>query len=327
MAASLCAATVSCKGPEAGPQARNGQLQDISLADPAMFFHKGTYYLYGTGGNKTTNQGFVVYTSRDMKSWEGPKGAKNGYALAMGDVFGERGFWAPQVFAHNNKFYMAYTANESIAFAESDSPLGPFTQKEKKALASSVRQIDPYFFIDDDGKKYLYHVRVADGGNRLFVAEIADDFSALKPETLRPCLEATEPWENTEKAKWSVTEGPTILKHKGLYYFIYSANDFRSPNYAVGYAVGKSAVGPFVKAAESPILHRRHVGFNGTGHGDLVTGKEKDLNYVFHTHQSETVVGPRKTAMVKFRFVKKPAGGHDLLKAEEKTFRFLQAGK
>ncbi|MGV3642361.1 MAG: glycoside hydrolase family 43 protein [Adhaeribacter sp.] len=324
MAGCLGAATVSCKAPESAPQAQNSQLQDISLADPAIFFHKGTYYLYGTGGDKTNNQGFVVYTSPDMKSWEGPKGAKNGYALAMGDAFGERGFWAPQVFHHNNKFYMAYTANESIAFAQSDSPLGPFTQQEKKALASSVRQIDPYFFIDDDGKKYLYHVRVADGANRLFVAEIADDFSALKPESLRQVLEADQTWENTENDKWSVTEGPTLMKHNGLYYFIYSANHFRSPNYAVGYAVGKSPLGPFVKAAESPILSRKDVGFNGTGHGDFLIGKGKDLNYVFHTHQSATAIGPRKTAMVKFRFAKDPAGGHDLLKVEPQTFRFLQ---
>lgn len=327
MVGCMTAGAVSCKAPEAAQQASSSQLQDIQLADPAIFFHQGTYYLYGTGGDKTTSQGFVVYTSRDLKSWEGPKGAKNGYALAIGDAFGEKGFWAPQVFHHNNKFYMAYTANENIAIAQSYSPLGPFTQQEKKALAAPVRQIDPYIFLDEDSKKYLYHVRVANGGNRLFVAEIADDFSAIKTETLRQVLEANQTWENTENAKWSVTEGPTVVKHKGLYYFVYSANDFRNPNYAVGYAVAKSPMGPFVKAAESPILSRRNIGFNGTGHGDFVIGKGKDLTYVFHTHQSATAVGPRKTALVKFRFAKGSGGGQDVLKVEEKTFRFLQARK
>ncbi|WP_149273550.1 hypothetical protein [Pareuzebyella sediminis] len=34
---------------------------------------------------------------------------------------------------------------------------------------------------------------------------------------------------------WPVTEGPTVLKHKGLYYLIYSANDFRNPDYPFGF--------------------------------------------------------------------------------------------
>lgn len=68
----------------------------IHLADPTIFFHKGTYYLYGTGA---VNKGFLVYTSRDRKVWEGPKGVKDGFALREEDAFGDRGFWAPQVFS------------------------------------------------------------------------------------------------------------------------------------------------------------------------------------------------------------------------------------
>ena len=48
---------------------------------------------------------------------------------------------------------MAYVANENIAIAESKSPLGPFTQKIKQPLAAPVKQIDPFVFIDSDGKK------------------------------------------------------------------------------------------------------------------------------------------------------------------------------
>jgi beta-xylosidase len=295
---------------------------DMHLADPAMLYHKGVYYLYGTSGSNA-NQGFEVYTSRDRKTWEGPKGSREGYALRKGDAFGQANFWAPHVFYHDNRFYMAYAAEERIAIAVSDSPLGPFTQTKKEALAAPVKQIDPFVFIDDDGKKYLYHVRLS-LGNRLFVARMHDDLSGIIPETLQECLAAEEPWENTARAPWPVAEGPAILRHGNLYYFVYSTNDFRNPDYAVGYAVSGSPFGPWEKYAGNPIISRRNLGWKGTGHGDFVKDKRGNLLYVLHTHHSDDHVSPRKTAILKARFVKDKAGGPDRLVIKEKSFYFPQ---
>src|SRR6185295_16806990 len=97
----------------------------ILFADPTIFYEKGTYYLYGT----SSRNGFLVSTSTDLLNWKDSAGKRDGHALMKGDAFGTTGFWAPQIFPYNNKYYMAYTANEKIAIAESDSPLGPFTQK------------------------------------------------------------------------------------------------------------------------------------------------------------------------------------------------------
>jgi len=78
--------------------------QNIHLADPTIFSDHGSYYLYGTvEGN--ANEGFLVYTSADMKAWKLSK-MNNGYALHKGDVFGTANFWAPQVFYYHKKFYM-----------------------------------------------------------------------------------------------------------------------------------------------------------------------------------------------------------------------------
>lgn len=309
-------AMLACKSASVdSPHAQNMAL-NIYLADPTIFLHEGVYYLYGTGGN--SGDGFMVYTSTDMKHWEGPKGAREGYALRKEDVFGDKGFWAPQVFYYGEKFYMTYTANENIAIAESDSPLGPFIQKEKKSLDAPVKQIDPFVFIDDDGKIYLYHVRLTEG-NRIFVAEMEDDFSGIKPETLRECINASVLWENTQHVPWPVAEGPTILKHKGLYYMIYSANDFRNIDYAVGYAVSDNPLGPWEKYEGNPILSRKHIGENGTGHGDIVKDKQGDLWYVLHTHNSNSEVAPRKTAIVKVRFTQE-----DKLAIDEDSFYYLE---
>jgi beta-xylosidase len=272
----------------------------IRLADPTVFFHKDVYYLYGTVGGDPHN-GFLVYTSTDLKKWK--LSSKNdGYALKKGDAFGTMGFWAPQVFSHDGKFFMAYTANENIAIAVSDSPLGPFTQPNKLPLQAPVKQIDPFVFIDDDGKKYLYHVRLTKG-NRIFVAEMNSDLSSIKPETIKECIEASEGWENTANSKWSVAEGPSILKFNNVYYLFYSANDFRSPDYAVGYATSKSPLGPWVKHEGNPILSKEMVGTNGPGHGDFFSDGN-ELFYVFHTHNSNEKVHFRKTALVPTELVK-----------------------
>jgi xylan 1,4-beta-xylosidase len=302
-------------------QRQTGTENTFMLADPHIYFHEGLYYLYGTA----SNEGFKVYASRDLKNWEGPVGANSGFALKKGDAFGNSRFWAPQVFSSNDKFYMAYAADEHIAIAVSKSPSGPFTQSSGTALRAPVKQIDPFVFFDDDGRKYLYHVRVANGGNRIFVAEMTDDLSGIKTETLKECISATEAWENRAKDKWSVAEGPTLLKHKGLYYLIYSANHFRSPDYAVGYAVSKSPFGPWEKYKGNPILSKKNIGVNGTGHGDLVTDAKGNMFYVFHTHHSDTVVGPRRTALVTISFApESDTTDIDGLKIDERSFRFLE---
>ncbi|MCC9167459.1 glycoside hydrolase family 43 protein [Pontibacter harenae] len=299
---------------------QSGQQKEINLADPTVFLHDGTYYLYGTvEGN--SGEGFLVYTSKDLKNWEGSKGAREGFALRKGDSFGTQGFWAPQVFRYNNKFYMAYTANENIAIATSNSPLGPFTQETLQPLAAPVKQIDPFVFIDDDGKMYLYHVRLQEG-NRIFVAELEDDLSKIKEQTLQECIMATEPWENTANVKWSVAEGPTVLKHKGAYYLTYSANDFRNPNYAVGYAISSRPTGPWLKSTSNPIISTQNIGENGTGHVDIVKDKKGDMFYVFHTHQADSTVGPRKTAVVRISFKENQSKGQDVLTMEPNTFFF-----
>ncbi len=295
----------------------------IQLADPTIYYHNDTYYLYGTSQGDLTAKGlgFLVFTSDDMENWEGPVGKSDGFALTEKNAFGNEGFWAPQVFEYEDKFYMAYTANESIAIASSDSPLGPFTNSGV-ALYAESKQIDPFVFFDE-GKAYLYHVRL-DEGNRIFVAEMEDDLNSIKSETLRECISADKQWENTELVDWKVAEGPTVLKHNEKYYLIYSANDFRNPDYAVGYATCDNPMGPWEKADESPIIHRALVSESGPGHGDVIMGENDEMYYVLHTHFSNTSVHPRKTGVIQLSFSENEDGSESL-QAEDETFTFLES--
>ncbi|MFD0792850.1 glycoside hydrolase family 43 protein [Mucilaginibacter litoreus] len=288
----------------------------ILLADPTVFADKGIYYLYGTG----SKDGFLVYQSADLKNWSGPVGKRSGHALMRGDSYGTKGFWAPQVFKYRHKYYMAYTADEHIAIAESDSPLGPFKQKEIKCISGPGKQIDPYVFVDTDGALYMFHVRLQQG-NRIFVARLNADLADIDESTAKECLHAEQPWENTDNAPWPVSEGPTVLKHNKLYYLFYSANDFRNINYAVGYATAASPLGPWKKTEDSPIISRKNIGVNGTGHGDFFTDASGQLYYVLHTHNSNSKVGNRKTGIVKASFTE---GNPAKIKVDPKSFRYLQ---
>lgn len=274
--------------------------EGIFQADPAVIYHEGLFYLYGTN-DADPNQGFQVYTSVDMEIWEGPKGARGGYALSKSDVFGEMGFWAPQVWFEDGRFYMAYTANENIAIASSENPLGPFVQSEKQPLTEGVKQIDPFVYHDDDGKKYLFHVRLTEG-NRIFVAELEEGYAGIKDGTLTLCVIADQPWENKAGASWPVVEGPTVINLEGIYYLFYSANDFRHPEYAVGYATSEQITGPWEKAAENPLLGIHNTGWPGSGHGDLFEDHEGKYQYVFHTHYVQDQATPRRTAIAPVSF-------------------------
>jgi len=266
----------------------------IHLADPTVFCDNGTYYLYGT--SPVSDNGFWVYTSTDLQHWSGPAGAVDGYAL-RGNTYGTQGFWAPQVFKKDGRYAMAYTANEQIAIAWADSPLGPFVQDEPAMIPAKTKEIDPFVFHDDDGKTYMYHVRLI-GGNRIYVAEMNDDLRSMKEETARECIAVNDNgWENTAEGKWGVSEGPTVVKLDGTYYMFYSCNDFRSIDYAMGYATAKSPLGPW-KKHKKPIVSRHLTGENGTGHGDLFRDGDGRWMYVLHTHNSNSKVSPRRTAMV-----------------------------
>lgn len=275
--------------------------EQLFQADPTIFAYGDKYYLYGTN-EADASKGYKVFESDDLIHWTSPDGENDRYVLNKGDAFGTTGFWAPQVFLYEGTYYMAYTANEQIAIAKSDSPIGPFTQSDKQALLknTSNKSIDPFVYFDDDGQVYLYYVEL-NGGNNICVAKMKDDLSGIVEGTKKECIKARKQWENTNNASWPVAEGPTVIKRNGTYYLFYSANDFRNPDYAVGYATSSSPMGPW-KKSNSPLISKNELKINGTGHGDIFTGPNNELYYVLHTHNSNSKPTPRRTATVKLDY-------------------------
>lgn len=282
-------------------------------ADPYVLYHDGLYYLYGTGGS----DGIKVYMSKNLAVWTAARGASNGYALHKDDVFGDKWFWAPEVYyiEERNKFYMFYSANERISVAESDSPLGPFVQSaEQQKPFHNTGEIDTHLFVDDDGKMYLYYVRFTNG-NEIWVAEFNDDMHSIKEETLTYCFGPSQAWEQVQAR---VNEGPFVLKHNGIYYLTYSGNHYESPKYAVGYATSNSPIGPWKKYDGNPILIGNDK-IQGVGHHSFITKPSGCQYIIYHAHNSMQSIHARKMCIDTYEFVPSTDGSPDVLKVNGPT--------
>ncbi len=277
----VLACSSSKSGAEAEPPAQSVEME-VPFGDPFILLHEDTYYAYGT----SEEDGIAVYISDDLRVWERVEG--NRLALHKADSWGDRWFWAPEVYEVDGTFYMYYSADEHICVATSDNPLGPFRQAEQKPMIAGEKCIDNSLFIDDDGKPYLFFDRFNDGLN-IWVAELEDDLITVRPETMVPCIHVSQPWEEI----WPrVNEGPYVLKHEGTYYMTYSANSYESPFYGIGYATAPHVTGPWTKYEGNPILQKPGE-LVGVGHSAMFTDKEGQLRVVFHSHRSESAIHPR----------------------------------
>lgn len=280
---------------------------EVLYADPTIYSEDGKYYLIGTRNRLPF--GFKLLVSEDLKTWKDT----GVMPICKGkNVFGQKGFWAPQIIKESDKYYITYTANEQTVIAESNSLVSNFYQKEIAPIDKSEKNIDSYLFKDDNGKYYLYHVRF-NKGNYIWVAEFDIVNKTIKKETLKKGFDCTEAWEKTSKYKSApIMEGPTVIKIDGTYYLFYSANHFKSIDYAVGYATSSSPLGPWQKNNNSPIIHRSIVGENGSGHGDIFIDSNGDYNYVYHVHNSDSLVEPRRTRIVPLQVKKNKNGVCDI---------------
>ena len=254
----------------------------IYFGDPFIMLHDDVYYAYGTA----SPDGIEVYTSEDIHTWYAAPGGR--LALHKNDTYGERWFWAPEVYYLKGKFYMYYSGDEHICVATADNPLGPFRQEVIRPMIENEKCIDNSLFIDDDGTPYLFFDRFNDGLN-IWVAELNDNLTDLKIETMQKCIHVSQAWEEV----WPrVNEGPFVIKRNGVYYMTYSANSYESPFYGIGVATANNIYGPWTKYENNPIY--QNVGeLVGIGHSAMFTDKEGKLRKVFHSHNNQTSVQPR----------------------------------
>lgn len=275
-----------------------GGKSQVPLADPYILLDGDTYYAYGTNDAN----GIRCYTSNDLRLWK-----YEGLALHKDNTTETQWFWAPEVYHIGSKYIMYYSANEHLYAATSSSPKGPFVQAGSYQMGSILSKedekcIDSHVFFDvkanGDTIAYIFFVRFTDG-NCIWQAKLGDDFITPVAGTLRKCFAATQSWELKQG---KVNEGPNVIKYRNTYFLTYSGNDYRSQDYAVGYATTTNiASGTWTKYTSNPIL-RRWDDLVGTGHHSLFYDKDGNLRIVFHAHNDTANVQTRRMYIGTMKF-------------------------
>jgi len=300
---------------------------EVLLADPSLVPIGNRYFLIGTenglGATRDVKASgksvFPLYVSDDLDHWrlaDTPNG--EGRLLATDQAVGKAHFWAPQVFPHDGRYFLCYTCEYHLGLAVSDRFEGPYRAYAEFPRHWPGNDLDPFLFRDADGGIYLYSVCGNLGG--LVGVRLSDDLKSLVGEPVR-CVANDQAWEHLPLEEHykalnrrfgytggmvysdstGVVEGPTVIRRHGKYVLFYSANSYTSPDYCVGVAVADKPLGPWRKLQAGPVLSRAETGLNGTGHGDVFTGPDGALWYVFHAHHSAIRIHPRRAGVIRLK--------------------------
>ncbi len=261
---------------------------DRDFPDPDVLQVGDTYYAYSTNSDDINIQ---VARSTDLVHWE-----FLGEALPALPDWAVQDFgwvWAPDVSTPDDgeTYLMYFTArfaieeggSQCIGAATSDSPMGPFVAAGDEPFICQVNlggSIDPSSFVDDDGTRYVLWKNDGNccgGQTWIYIQQTSSDGLTLEGEPTR-LMTADEVWEGI------LVEAPTLWRHDDQYFLFYSANDYLSPNYAIGYAVADDVLGPYIKPEPIPFLETSiRDGIVSPGGQDIVLDAEGESWMIYHT--------------------------------------------
>ncbi|WP_378106081.1 family 43 glycosylhydrolase [Chryseobacterium sp. sg2396] len=267
------------KKPADFPVVNNNPALEGFYADPEILYSRKNkkYYLYPTSDGFTSWSGtyFKTFSSDDLTDWK-----DEGIILDLKkDVpWGPRNAWAPTIAEkkiHGKyKYFFYFTAAQKIGVAVSDEPNGPFKDSGKPLIhfkpegVSGGQEIDPDVFTDrKSGKTYLYW-----GNGYLAVAELNKDGLSVKKNTVKAI---------TPDATFR--EGTEVFYRKGKYYFLWSEDDTRSPNYRVRYGISNSPAGPVTIPPNNIVISKvPEKGIYATGHNSVIQVPRTDEWYIVY---------------------------------------------
>ncbi len=268
--------------------------------DPYVLKFANEYWAYCTG-IRADGHCFGVLHSRDLVTWTELR------AGALAPLPGDHPcYWAPEVVYHNGRFLMYYSVgNEKLMHlrvATSSHPAGPFVDSDHR-LTREEFAIDAHVFVDVDGARHLFyatdfltHTHVGTGTVR---DRMLDDFTLAGDP--RPVTRARYDWQvydphRIEKGgvRWHTVEGPFVLRHKALYYEMFSGGNWQNLSYGVSYAVSETieTEGEWRQVADGqrvlPILRTIPGAVTGPGHNSVVRGPDnRQLYCVYHRWADE----------------------------------------
>lgn len=257
----------------------NNPILEGYYADPEVLYSYKTkkYYIYPTsdGFDGWGGYYFKTFSSDNLKDWK-----DEGVILDLKkDVkWADRNAWAPCIIEKKEKgkykYYYYFCGAQKIGVASSENPTGPFVDSGKPLInfkpegINRGQEIDPDVFEDPkSGKTYLYW-----GNGYMAAAELNKDMISLKTNTMK-----TIALDNTFR------EGVYVFYRQGKYYFMWSEDDTRSPNYKVRYGYSTSPMGPITIPENNIVIQKDPAnGIFGTGHNSVLQKPGTDEWYIVY---------------------------------------------
>ena len=212
------------------------------FADPYVLRVGDTYYAYSTN---TGDRRVPVLTSNGLFGT-----GRRSEALAQLAPWSSPGrVWAPAVLARPGGYVLYYTTRapnpdrQCLSRAVATEPAGPFVDSSTGPLVCPRKggAIDASPFVGSDGRIFLVWKHDERDMTGIVAQELTPDgLGLVGPRQL--LVRADQPWEG------GLVEGPSMVAHDGRNYLFYSANDWASEHYAIGYAVCDTPLGPCQKA-------------------------------------------------------------------------------
>jgi hypothetical protein len=255
--------------------------QNSNFPDPSIIRDGNTYYAYGA----TTGGAYLpIMSSTDLIHWTA-RPAYSGAPWGVSDPYFNDGLpqpaswgvnrnisgrlkkevWAPGAAKIGGQYVVFHAVRVStsqdrfcLSVSTSSSPLGPFVDNSSGPLVCDVQgdpngSIDPQPFVDTDGTPWLIWKSEGVPGSqptRTWSQQLNSSGTGFAPgSSPTSILETTAAWES------DVTENPAMVRWNGRLFLFYSAGNWQSASYAIGYAECASPVGPCTKATQGgPLL-------------------------------------------------------------------------
>ncbi|MHA8087100.1 family 43 glycosylhydrolase [Aquirufa sp. Wall-65K1] len=236
-----------------------------ATADPVITYFKNKYYLF------STNQ-WGYWWSQDMLKWNF---VSRRFLQPYHKVYDE--LCAPATFVMGDSLYViGSTYAKDFTLWSSHSPETDTWRESVHAFTAGAW--DPAFFLDDDGRLYLYH------GSSNFYPMYGQE---IDRKTLQPIGERKDLIRlNDELHGWErfgeyqdntflkpFMEGAWMNKYKGKYYLQYGAPGTEFSAYGDGVYTSDKPMGPFTYQSHNPFSFKPGGFTRGAGHGATFEGQ------------------------------------------------------
>lgn len=257
----------------------DGLSYPFDFPDPFVLPVGGQYYAFATNSVAGNIQ---IIRSSDRSTW-----TTVGDALPHLAGWARPGAtWAPSVFPRGNSFVLYYSAvfsstgEQCISEAVAARPEGPYLDTSTAPLVCQLPlggSIDPSPVVGPDGQPYL--VWKSEGANgqapALWSQQLSPDGTAMVGNTAALLLTPNQSWQG------GIIEGPDMVAVGGRSFLFYSANNWKTADYAVGVADCAGPLGPCTQPDGPPLLASQP-GFSGPGGPSVFTDPSGGLHLAFH---------------------------------------------